>query len=112
MSSVEQKVVGKQLSNSFQQLHSVFERPLAVAVNIELSNYMKYNSTHKYNYIGLGLCTTSVTPQRFIEVLVPSPESERSCICMLGLSNLPLTTILGWILELLRQCDIFCFSFY
>jgi len=47
MSSVEQKVVGKQLSNSFQQLHSVFEKPLAVTVNIELSNYLKYNSTHK-----------------------------------------------------------------
>jgi hypothetical protein len=47
MSSVEQKVVGKQLSNSFQQLHLswlstlVFEISLAVAVNIELNNYMK-----------------------------------------------------------------------
>ena len=53
MSSVEQEVVGKHLSSSSEQLHlsllstSVFERSLAVAVNIELSKYMKYYSTHK-----------------------------------------------------------------
>jgi len=50
MSSVEQKVVGKHLSSSSEQLHLstlVFEISLAVAVNIELNNHMKYNSTHK-----------------------------------------------------------------
>jgi hypothetical protein len=30
----------------------------------------------------------------FIEMPVPSPKSERSCICVLGLSILPLSTFL------------------
>jgi len=36
---------------------------------------------------------TSLTPPPFIEVSVPR-ESERSCICVLGVSILPLSTIL------------------
>ena len=36
---------------------------------------------------------TSLTPQLFIEVLVPNQESERSCICVLGVSILPLSII-------------------
>jgi len=53
---------------------------------------------------------TSLTLPLFIEVPVPSQESERSCICVLGVSILPLSTIL--ILELFRQCGILCFSFF
>ena len=36
---------------------------------------------------------TSLTPLPFIEVPVPSKESDRSCICVLGLSMLPRSTI-------------------
>ena len=50
---------------------------------------------------------TSLNPQFFIEVPVPSQESERSCICVLGVSNLLLLTIM----ELFRQCGIFCFNY-
>ena len=34
----------------------------------------------------------SLTPPRFIEVPVTSQESERLCICVLGISNLTLST--------------------
>ena len=37
---------------------------------------------------------TSLTPPLFIEMPVPIQESERSCICVLGISDLPLSTIL------------------
>jgi hypothetical protein len=37
---------------------------------------------------------TSLTPPLFIEVFLPSQESEWSCICVLGVSILPLPTIL------------------
>ena len=43
----------------------------------------------------------------FIEVPMPSQESGRSCICVLRVSILYLSTIL----ELFRQCRIF-FSFF
>jgi len=36
---------------------------------------------------------TSLTPPLFIEVPVPSLEIKGSCICMLGISILPLSTI-------------------
>jgi hypothetical protein len=36
---------------------------------------------------------TSSTPPLFIEVPVPSKNSERSCIRVLGVSILPLSTI-------------------
>jgi hypothetical protein len=36
---------------------------------------------------------TSLTPSLFTEVPVLSQESERSCICVLGISNLPISTI-------------------
>ena len=42
---------------------------------------------------------------------VPRQESERSCICVLGVSIFPLPMIFNWILELFRQCGIFCFRF-
>ena len=37
---------------------------------------------------------TRLTPPLFIEVPVPSQESELSCSCVLGVSMLPLSTIL------------------
>ena len=44
---------------------------------------------------------------------VPRQDNERSCKCVLGVSNLPLTIFfLHWILELFRQTDNFCFSFF
>jgi hypothetical protein len=36
---------------------------------------------------------TSLTPSLITEVTVPNQESERSCICELGVSILPLSTI-------------------
>jgi hypothetical protein len=60
----------------------------------------------------LGPYTTSLASLRFIEVPVPSHESERSCTCMLGLSNLPLSTILGCILELLCFGNVIFFIFH
>ena len=43
---------------------------------------------------------------------VPIQESEPPWICVLVVSNFPLSTILFYqILELFRQCDIFVFSF-
>jgi len=37
---------------------------------------------------------TSLTPPLFIEVPVPSQKNERSCICVLGISIFPFSTIL------------------
>ena len=70
-------------------------------------------------------CKTSLTLPLFIKVPVPSQESEGSCICVLGVSILPLSTILifnfrivptvwyffYFILEWFRQCGIFLFYF-
>ena len=42
----------------------------------------------------------------------PSQEREWTGICVLRVSLLPLSKIFYWILELFRQCDIFCFPFY
>ena len=57
----------------------------------------------------IGTTKTSLIPTRIIEVAVPNQESEWSSV--LWVSMLPL--ILGffyYILELLRQGGIFCFS--
>ena len=48
---------------------------------------------------------------------VPRQESERSCICVLGVCVLGYRFCLflryfHWILQLFRQCFIFCFPFY
>ena len=51
---------------------------------------------------------TSITSLYFIAVPVPSSESEWSCICVFGVSRLPLCTMYAyWILELCGH--IFCF---
>jgi hypothetical protein len=38
-------------------------------------------------------------------------DCEWSCICVLGVSNFPLSTILIFVLELFWQCGILCFHF-
>jgi len=43
---------------------------------------------------GLGGEKTSLTPPLFIEVIVPSQESDRSCISVLSVSILLVSTIL------------------
>ena len=55
---------------------------------------------------------TSLTPSLFTEVPVLSQESERSCICVLGISHLPISTI--FLLNFWNFFDnvIFFFSFY
>jgi hypothetical protein len=50
----------------------------------------------------------SLSPPLFIEVSVPSQESERSCICVLHVSILPLSTIFILDLEMFQQCNICC----
>ena len=60
----------------------------------------------------LGPIKLNLISLRFIEVPVPSQESEQSCIVVLRVSICPL--ILGfidWILEQFRQSGMFCFSF-
>jgi hypothetical protein len=78
-----------------------------------------------------GAHTISLTPPLFIEVHAPRQDSAPSCICVLGASILPLSTILRltfgtiptvwwfcfflrfyyWLLELFRQYGDFA-SFY
>jgi hypothetical protein len=47
----------------------------------------------------------------FIEVLVPRQESEQLCICVVGISILPLSTIFLLDFGMFGQCGLFCFSF-
>jgi len=51
-----------------------------VAILVSLKTIASYNPT-------------SLTPSLFTEVPVLSQESERSCICFLGIYNLPISTI-------------------
>jgi hypothetical protein len=55
---------------------------------------------------------TSLALSRFTEVPVLSQESERSCICVLGISNMPISTI--FLLNFWNFSDsvIFYFSLY
>jgi hypothetical protein len=45
----------------------------------------------------------SLAPSLFVEMSVPSMDCEWSCICVLGVSNFPLSTILIFVLELFSQ---------
>ena len=56
---------------------------------------------------------TNLTPPLFIEVAMPSQECDRSCICLLLISILPLLFLRFFycILQLFWQC-IRCFSIY
>jgi len=49
---------------------------------------------------------TSLTPPFVLEVPVPRQESEKSCLCVLGISMLPLSTILIFDFKV-----FFCFHF-
>ena len=55
----------------------------------------------------------SLTTIVFIEVPVPSRKNVQSCIWVLVVSSLSLYTIFFMgILEMFRQCGMFCFSLY
>ena len=55
---------------------------------------------------------SSLTPPLFIEVPVPSQEIEQSCICVLRVSILLLSTVfLLDFIELFKQCGIFIFHY-
>ena len=49
----------------------------------------------------------SLTPPRLFDVPMPRYGIERSCILVLPVSIVPLSTIFVLILELFRQCGIF-----
>jgi hypothetical protein len=58
---------------------------------------------------------TSLTPHHFIVAHVPSQESEQYCNCVLGIIDIEkrfciFLRYFYFILKLLRQCDILCFS--
>jgi len=57
----------------------------------------------------LRLHKISVTPPFIfqIEMPVPSQESERSYICVIGVTILPLSIVFYWIFELFRQYGTF-----
>ena len=54
---------------------------------------------------------TSLTPPLVIEVPVPSQENKQPCICMLGVSIVPLSTILIFDIGIVPTVWYFCFSF-
>jgi len=56
--------------------------------------------------------TNSLTMTLFSEVPVPSQECERSCICVLGISIMPLSTIFLLDFGTVPTVLYFCFSFY
>ena len=47
-----------------------------------------------------------------MELLVPRQDSERSCICVLEVSILPLSTILIFDFGIVPRVWYFCISFY
>ena len=53
---------------------------------------------------------TSLTSSPFTEVPVLSQESERSCICVLGISNLPISAI--FLLNFWNFSDSVIFFFF
>ena len=55
---------------------------------------------------------TSLKPPLFMELLVPRYDSERSCICVLEVSILPLSTILIFDFGNVPTVWYFCISFY
>ena len=60
---------------------------------------------------GVWAHTTSLASPLFIEVHVPSQESVRSFLCVLRYRFSLFHRFWHLILELFRQCGIFCFSF-
>jgi hypothetical protein len=51
-----------------------------------------YDIMH-YTKKGVSGSSTYFNPPCFIDVLVPSQTSDRSCVCVLGVSILPVSTI-------------------
>ena len=64
--------------------------------------HLCWSTTHE-------LIKTSLVPPLFIEVPVPSQESEMSCMCVFGVSMLPLSTISKFHFKIVWH---FCFPFY
>jgi hypothetical protein len=61
---------------------------------------------------GVWAHKTSLSPPLFIEVPVQSQESKQLCICVFGISILPLSTILIFYFGIVPIVIFFCFSFY
>ena len=55
---------------------------------------------------------TSLIAPRFIEVSVPGKDSQRPCMCVLGVSILPLSTIVYYVLDMIPPCGIFLHNFW
>jgi hypothetical protein len=55
---------------------------------------------------------TSLAPHLSIEAPVLNQESERSCICVLGVSILPLSAILIFHIRIVPKMGYFLISFY
>ena len=70
-------------------------------------NQLQYMAIHSW-FQEVWAHKTSPTPPILFEVFIPSKEGEWSCICVLGVQNLPLR-FLDQILELFCQCSIFYF---
>ena len=54
---------------------------------------------------------TSLTPPLFIQVPVPSHESERYNLCVRAMESDRFLRFFDWIWELFRRCDIFAVHF-
>jgi hypothetical protein len=66
--------------------------------NIGIDSTFYYHEIQDWNYLddsvtNIQVHKTSLILPLFIEVPVPSQESKRSCICVLGISNLPISAI-------------------
>jgi hypothetical protein len=129
-------------------LFLAFSPRLPTFINFRTKGFQSHHKAdcvlHAYAHVAVEFSVlaisykTSLTPPLFTEVPVPSQESELSCICVLKVSFLSLTTIfsIGFLelfrqrvwncsdsvfgavptacLELFRQCGIclFCIYFY
>jgi len=75
--------------------------PISITNKVNHHHITKYHCKCRLKHI--------IRNSLFTEVPVPNQKSERSCICVLVISNLPLfLRCFDWILELFRQCGIFC----
>ena len=61
------------------------------------------------HHFAQGADKANLMPPPFIEVPVPTQESDRSCICMLLVSNLPLSRIVVY--DFVIDPTVWCFCF-
>jgi hypothetical protein len=94
--------MGVSSSTNKADRHDIAEILLKVALStIKPTNHWKLFTCSLYS---------NLTPQLFIEVPVPSQKSDRSCICVLGVSIFPFLQFL-----LLWKCSenvVFLFYFF